>query len=91
VLQKASPVLDPLFGEPALPDLSQVSTFLPQAKGESALDQLHGLLDGHVDADCDQQMHMVGHDHKVMESEFASRHIRTQRVDHQRGVAFRLQ
>jgi len=77
VLQEALPVLDPLFREPTLPDFSQVSAFLPQAIGQSPFDQLHGLLDGHAGADRHQQMHVIGHDHKVMESEFASRYKRT--------------
>jgi hypothetical protein len=52
---------------------------------------LHGLLDGHVRTDRYQEVQVIGHDHEVMEPEFPGRYVRTQHVDHQRGVAFRLQ
>ena len=39
---------------------------------ESALDQLHGLFDGHFVVNRRQKMDMVGHDHKIVQLETCS-------------------
>ena len=40
--------------------------------------------------DRNEQMHMIGHDDEIMQLEFSRRDIRTQDVDEQRCIAFRI-
>lgn len=75
----------------SLPNLSRVSSFPSQSEGKPSLDELHGLLDGHVALDRSQQMHMIGHNHKIMHLEFFRFHVRTKYIDEQHRIALRLQ
>jgi len=38
-----------------------------QAVRESALDELHGFFNGHFSGNRHQKMHMIRHDHEVMQ------------------------
>jgi hypothetical protein len=52
---------------------------------------LHGFFNRHVPPYCEQYMEMVRHDHEIVNLELPGRHIRTQYVNQEHGVALRLQ
>jgi len=58
---------------------------------EPALDQLHGFFDGHIVADLDQEMDVIGHDHEIVQLEATLGDKRTQYIDEKGGIALRLQ
>jgi len=58
---------------------------------EPALDQLHGFFDGHIVADLDQKMDVIGHDHEIVQLEAMLSDKRTQCIDEKGGIALRLQ
>jgi hypothetical protein len=77
VLQKASRIPDPYVRKAALPDLSLISEISPQAVGESALDELHGLFNGNVARKSHQEMQMIWHNDEVMQLKLTGRYIRS--------------
>jgi hypothetical protein len=79
------------LGVTSLPDLSRVTCLFFQAKGKSSFDELHGLFNGRVTLNRNQQMHMVRHDDEVPYLKTASRNAGSQYVDEQHGIAVRLQ
>ena len=91
VTQETLLVYDAHFREASLPYFPQVAVFLPQPIGESTFDELHRSFDRHLPPYSEQQVEMVRHDHKVVDSEPSGRHIGTEDVNQKQGVALRLQ
>jgi len=75
----------------ALPHFAQVSEFLRKTIGKPALDELHGLLNRRSIFNCNQEMHVVGHDHEIAQLEFAFFDQRPEYIDKKFRVSFRLQ
>ena len=91
IAQEAFLFIGSHLGKPALPDLSQVLEFPLQAIGESSLDELHGLFNGHIPANSHEQMQVIGHDHEIVQKKFPCRHLRPQDVDQKHGISFGLE
>jgi hypothetical protein len=68
-------IKDPYFGEAFLPERRSYSKFFAGAKRKSSLDELDRAFNGHVASDSEQQMKVVGHDHKFMQHEFSLRAV----------------
>jgi len=79
------------FGESPLPDLALESKLMRQPIRETPFDKLHDFLYGHVPANFDQEMDVVGHDYEIAQFELSLGDKRTQDIDEKVGIALGLQ
>ncbi len=77
--------------EAGLPDFPDESQFFLGPVGESSRDELDGLLNGHRKKWSDQQMKMVGHDHKFMQEILSLLLVVKEDIDEKSGHSFGLQ
>jgi len=91
VLKEALLIIGPHFGKPRLPDLSQILKFPLQAVGESALDELHCFLNGYVFVNRKEKMHVIGHNHEIVQLEFTLRNTGPQYINEKHCITFGLQ
>jgi hypothetical protein len=80
-----------LHGESLLPNRGRHPQFFPGPEGESALDELHGALDGHFTFNREQEMKVVRHDHENVQLEFVLCAIFIQNAQEQCSSPVRLQ
>jgi hypothetical protein len=80
-----------LSEKPFLPHRSPEAQLFARPKGESSFDELNSAFNCHVRREADQNMEMIGHDHKFMKKILALLAVMVQDVHEQSGTAFRLQ
>src|SRR5690349_5898840 len=81
----------PPLGKTFLPHRSPEAQLFARPKGESSFDELNSAFNCHVRREADQNMEMIGHDHKFMKKILALLAVMVQDVHEQSGTAFRLQ
>jgi len=91
MLQEAFPIDYLHFRESALPHFARISKILGQAARKSALDQLHGLFDGHVFSHGQQHMKVVGHYDEVVQLEMMFGNQGAHDFDEESRIALGLQ
>jgi len=89
--QKTFTIFDANIGKPTLPNLACVSELFLHPIRKSAFDKLHGLFNRNSLIDCDEQMHMIRHNDKIMHSELAPSGIEAQHINKQGRMPLGLQ
>ncbi len=84
-------IIRPRLRKSNLPNLSQIAAIVLQPIRKSPLYRLHGLFNRRIPANAQKQMHVIRHYDKVVHLKLSRSHIRTQNIDRQRRVPFRLQ
>ena len=80
-----------LFSKSPLPNLAFVTELMRQPMRETPLGELHSLFNCHLITDFNQKVDVIWHDYEIKQFEFVFRDKRSQYVDEETGVAFRLQ
>src|ERR1700733_5998598 len=89
VMGKAVCVLDTVIGETPLPDFACIAVFALHSKRKAALDELNGFFEGHIGRGGQEQVNVVGHDHKVVKGESLGKNTGAENVNEEHGVALR--